>query len=255
MHFRRIIFACAIVLCLSGSLLAQTGNIQHNKIIVVDTRTMLLAHPLFSSFDPQTRRFKGTRSEPISGEESRNFIKADLESNQQALAKYNEDWSQKLKSATGKQRQKLESQYIQGRRRYENRVSESRQRYWAVMSIPGVPGFTEPASIITQTNKIAEDIRNSILQLRKKTGAGLVIDISSMMPSSPVPYKIEILQINRLENLDSPQKIDARLLEWVKEARNYWMNHGNVFRPFIIGTEDMRVEAVEELIRQCQGEN
>lgn len=251
----RSIFAIILVICLSGNLAAQTSKSQRNKIIVIDTRTMLLAHPLFSSFDPDTRRFKGTRSEPVAGEENRNLLKADLESNQMALGKYNEEWSTKLKSATGKQRQLLEVQYLQGRKRYEDRISEVRQRYWAVSSIPGVPGQTEPASIVTQTNRIARDIRDSILRLREKTGAGLVIDISSLMPTGPVPYQIDKLQINRLCNQDTPQKLDAELLEWVKEARNYWMNHGNVYRPFIIGTEDLRVEAVEELIRQCHGEN
>ena len=32
-------------------------------LILVDTRQMLLAHPLFGKFDPKTRRFTGTRSE------------------------------------------------------------------------------------------------------------------------------------------------------------------------------------------------
>jgi len=216
---------------------------------------MLLAHPLFSSFNPETRRFNGTRSEPVQGEESRNLIAADLKSNQMALAKYTEDWSERLKGASGKQRQALEAQYLRGKKRHEVRIGEVRQRYWAVMSIPGVPGLTEPASIITQTNQIALDIRDSILKLKKRTSASLVIDISSLMPSGPVPYRIELVQANLLAYLPTQPKYGPELLEWIREARNYWMNHGNLYNPFIIGTEDQRVEAVEELIRHCQGEN
>lgn len=257
MKMARYSLLVMMMLFLTAVLGAQTSarSRQHSKIIVIDTRPMLLAHPLFSSFDPKTRRFIGTRSEPVVGEESRSFIKADIESHQLALAKYNEDWSERLKKATGKQRQTLEAQYLKGKKRHETKIGEIRQRYWATAAIPNVPGLTEPASVVTQTNQIARDIRDSILKLQKRTGASLVMDISSLMPSGPVPYRIEIVQTNQLAYLPAQPRYGPELLEWVREARNYWMNHGNLYNPFIIGTEDQRIEAVEELIRHCQGEN
>lgn len=250
-------YSILVILALSMTtvLAAQTKISQRNKIIVIDTRPMLLAHPMFSNFDPDTRRFKGTRSEPVGGEEERKVIRADLENQQMALVKYSEDWSERLKNATGKQRQALETQYLRGKKRLEAKTGEIRQRYWATSSIPGVPGFTEPASILTQTNQIARDIRDSLVKLQKRTGAGLVIDISSLMPTGPVPYKLEIVQANRLAYLPKQPQYGPELLEWVRETRNYWMNHGNLYNPFIIGTEDQRLEAVEELIRHCQGDN
>jgi len=256
-HFNaRLLFLSVMLIAfLPAITTAQTRNGQRNRIIVVDTRPMLLAHPMFANFDPETRRFKGTRSEPISGEEDRNLIHADLLNQQAALDKYNADWSTRLRAAVGKQRQSLETQYLRGKKRHEDKIAEIRQRFWAVAAIPGVPGRTEPASIITQTNQIARDIRDSILKLQRRTGATLVIDISSLMPVAPVPYRLEIVQANRLAYLPAQPNYGPELLEWISEARNYWMNHGNLYNPFIIGTEDQRVEAVEELIRHCQGEN
>ncbi|MDN5280082.1 MAG: hypothetical protein PWR01_4047 [Clostridiales bacterium] len=228
--------------------LCLAQNSDSGGVIVIDTRPMLLAHPLFHQYNPETKRFDGTRSEPVPGLESRNFIKADLESNQIAFARFNQAWSAQLAKTSGQQRIKLEKLYLTEKKKYESKIGEIRQRYWATISIPGVPGLTEPASIITQVNQIARDIRDSIQAVRKRTGAGLVIDISTLMPAEPMQYKVDLVQANYLAYLRTGQKKPAEILEWVDEARKYWFNHGNIYNPVIIGAEDKRVEAVKELL-------
>ena len=242
----------AVFLIISVSGFAQTGR-SKSKVIFVDTRTMLLAHPLFQKFDVNTRRFAGTRSEPVPGEAGRKMLSAELKSYKRALEKFENNWADKLSRASGNMRVRLEKQYLSNKARFEKKISEIRQRYWATASIPGLPGQTEPASVVTQVNQISKDIRDSLVKLKNKTGADTVIDISSLMPDKEIDYKIELVQANYLSYLKSGRMKPAEIVEWVIEAREYWLKNGKIYSPVISGALDKRVEAVELLISHCRG--
>ena len=234
---------------------SEVFSAARENVIVVDSRAMLLAHPLFQRFNPESGRFNGTRSEPVLGEAERNFIKADLESNLLAFARFKKEWSDKLGKLNGRDRIRMENRFLKEKAQFSQRIGEIRQRYWATASIPGVYGATEPASVITQVYQISKDIRNSLQNLKKRYNAQLVIDVASLLPARALPCKIDLVQANLLHYVNSGHAPTQQTLEWIKEARNYWFNNGNIFNPVIIGGDDKRQEAVEEMLRQSQGEN
>lgn len=247
-----VFFVATLLVTVSVVGSAQPSE-SNSKVIFVDTRTMLLAHPLFHKFDVTTRRFAGTRSEPVQGESGRKMIAAELKSYKRAFHKFEKNWADKLSRASGNMRVRLEKQYLSNKARFEKKISEVRQRYWATATIPSVPGLTEPASIVTQVNQISKDIRDSLVKLKNKTGADMVIDISSLMPDQEITYKIELVQANYLSHFKAGTLKTSEIIDWVIEAREYWLKHGKIYSPVISGALDKRVEAVELLIRHCRG--
>ena len=84
-----------------------------NTAIFIDSRLMVMAHPLFKAFDPKTQRFKGTSSESFQEDfDSRlAFIQSTKDLGEELL-KSPEKLKEKLKGVPFKDRINVEREFI-----------------------------------------------------------------------------------------------------------------------------------------------
>lgn len=221
-----------------------------NGVVYVDTRLLLLAHPLFHQLDEKTRRFTNTSSEPVLGEEGVRRLIQKLDQLQKTYDQLPAVWQKRISEAPVAERKALEQTYLAEKAALQERLSSVRRRRWAVVAIPGREGVSEPASIISQLNVICGDIRDTLRDLRQSTQAGLILDISSLMPAGSAPINDARLHGNYLAGFVRGSHQIEDVMPWLKEARKFWLNHSRISTPVIVGAYDARLDAVQLLIKR-----
>lgn len=225
-------------------------------MVMIDSRLMLLAHPLFRSFNPATQRFDGTSSEPsFAGKtglgEIENSIKV-LNDQRTSLIK---EFGLILSRTAKGEKAAVEKQFIEKRQLLEKQIDEVKRRLESAKQVPEKPGLTDGRSILPQVKKISGDLIAASWKIREKYRAETVIDISGLMPPGRLPVDDLLLIKNLHFNMwrDS-QVVPPDLMKWVQNAKFFWGNHKHGFLPFLAGASDGRLDAVQA-IQQISGGN
>jgi len=213
--------------------------------VMVDTRLMVMAHPLTQAFDPATRRFRGTSSEPLADGETAQAVEGAIASLTRQLASLQAAFGEEMKRAAGARREELEKTYLERRHRIEAQLSEQRERRFTVEEVPLRPGMTGYDAILPQIQTISKDLRTAIRRLREASRAVAVIDVSALFPLYPPQGNPAVLGQNchfYFWRNTFPNKGNISQ-EWMLQAKRYWALRDPQLTPVPYGALDMRLEA------------
>ncbi|MBF0544396.1 MAG: hypothetical protein HQM08_08180 [Candidatus Riflebacteria bacterium] len=238
------------------SFIFLASELPAQSVLVIDSRLMILAHPLTQKFDPETHRFKGTSSEPVTGGASGVAeLKEEMGEIRIKLSGLVADYSKKFEKANSSDKLLLEKKFFAEKSFFENRLKMLDERSSEAIGVPGSPGMTPYSSIIPQVLKISQDIKTVLQELSRKNSMIPVLDISSLIPLLPEDLpapKQDLLSQNLhflLWSRKSPQK--ETVLPWIQEAGNYWTKREfNRFSPVPFGGKDLRKEAAKLISQQ-----
>ena len=99
--------------------------------IFIDTRLMVMAHPLFKAFDPKTQRFKGTSSESFQEDFGSRlaFIQKTKDLGEELL-KSPEKLKEKLKGVPFKDRINVEREFLLEKKMKESKLESMKRRIY-----------------------------------------------------------------------------------------------------------------------------
>ncbi|MFZ2960272.1 MAG: hypothetical protein WA705_25600 [Candidatus Ozemobacteraceae bacterium] len=230
-------------------MLVFPGSAQAESTLMIDTRLMLLAHPLVHNFDPSTRKFQHTSSQPLSdGEAGVSELKNELLKLEKELQELLKDLSKNFKNATSSENSKRENEYWKKRKMLEKKIAGLEARISETNMVPGQPGLTGYSSILPQVNEISQDMTATIRELSERAKATSIIDISSLAPLTPdqLPaYDSKLLCMNLHFYPFQKKALNREVFSpWLKEAKKYWaVRDFRWVSPVPFGAKDMRNEA------------
>ncbi len=229
------------------------------KIIFVDIRLLVGGHPMMKKFDPATRTFLGTSSDPtIVTREGFDGLQKKLDELETRLTQLTSKWAPEFSKALPDQKKDLEKRFLLEKRELEEQVNVLRKQKLTIKVFPGSRPFAEGNAIIPQVEKIFSDIKMVISGLREKYQADLVLDISSLLPAMK-PVVNEDILFNR-----APQDFRRKgftpetgktLFPWLVEARNFWLKIDGDLSPIPIGAQDCRsasLDLLKEIVEKPQ---
>ncbi|MBP7635261.1 hypothetical protein KBA41_13930 [Candidatus Ozemobacteraceae bacterium] len=236
-------------------LMSLGGVAWGQQISFVDTRLLLLAHPLFRQFSAETCRFSGTPSEPVrDGEAGIKRIESELAVVRQKHAGLPAAWAQRLaaKQSPGK-RKATEEAFIAEQKKLAECVRMLEERLIQLRGVPGRPGLTLNISMIGQVNTIARDIRAAISRV-KAGSPGPVIDISPLMPDGTPTYASEVVYSNlNFQFWRAAFTPDENAVTWLDNAKRFLAAKHPLFLPVVHGGIDARLDAVKFLEQATGG--
>ncbi len=243
--------SATVLLCLTFSAAAA-------DTIMVDTRLMLLAHPLFASFDTATGRFKGSSSEFVmGGQEGVDQLIAEIKKLDQWLLNSPKRLQEKLHLVPLPNRISAERAFLAEKRQVEKRLATLQIRAYNARLVPGRPGITPEVSTMPQINEIGSDIRAVLKLLKERYKTNIVIDAAELLPiTSHETAKNELLIKNLHRKLWKNQKLaaDEDFDRWVEQADSYWaMRFGLNANVIPVGARDVRLEAIKLLEDRTKG--
>lgn len=222
-------------------------TVHGQSVKMIDVRLMLLAHPLFQRFSPESKRFSGTLSEFIQGGEKgvQDFEKsiADME---RALENLLQTWPNRWQQCrNAADRRNLERAFLDERKLLEDRIALGKARLMNARQVPGRPGLTLGNSILSQVLTLEADLKKAT-QIVQKNFGGPVVDISHLQPSPWVQPDLLLLAGNRnFSWAQSGHNVVAQDLAWIHEAKALLLKLDLTFSPIPLGAADGREEAVQ----------
>ncbi|MBF0407418.1 MAG: hypothetical protein HQM10_08690 [Candidatus Riflebacteria bacterium] len=231
-------------------------NLQAQPALVVDTRLMLLAHPLVHLFDPSSKRFRNTPSEPVDeGNTGVEKIRSEAEKVGKQLEELPQKYSEKIENAKSSKKAKLMKEFLEKKAYLENHLDLLMKRSNEAISVPGRIGMTPYSSILPTVQLIAQEIRETTSRLSKKYNSGCVIDVSSLAPlsSDQIPdSQSDLLKKNMHFSMNTePTTASAELFSWLDTAKNYWAKRNfKIIVPVLYGGKDVRIEAAEIIAKR-----
>ena len=228
-------------------LLGVTFGACAEPVVFVDTRLMLLAHPLVQRFDPVARRFADTSSEPVSaglaGLRNLESQRADL---QRELDGLTPDYARRLNGAGPAERKRLEQELLRRQQEMRSRIETLGRRMVEAKGVPEQPGLTTGRSILPQVQEIADSLRQSLMQIQTRRKAVVILDIAPLLPGNLLRIDTQNLFSNRHFGFwrggVSPT---AENLEWIRNARSFLLREGISLPPIVAGAGDARLEAAQ----------
>lgn len=226
-----------------------------SSALLVDTRLMVIAHPLFKAYDSCTSRFKGTSSEFVSGgQEGIDKLTEQIRKNEEKLAKSNDELRQKLREAPLPDRINIERTFIREKRQLEEETLEMKIRAYNARLTPGRLGVTPPSSIYPQVNQINADIKAVIIRLKEKYKIELVIDATELLPARPLKSAVSrVVAQNKHQNFIKTGTFDQQTVAWFVECAEFWADEMGMDAPILpVGVTDVRLVAlkmIEDLTR------
>ncbi len=225
---------------------------------MVDTRLLLLAHPLFASFDTVTGRFRGSSSEfVLGGQEGVDLLIAEIKKLDKWLLESPKRLQEKLHLVPLPNRIAAERAFLAEKRQVEKRLAILQIRAYNARLVPGRPGITPEVSILPQINEIGSDIRAVLKQLKETHKADVVIDAAELLPiTSRETAKNELLIKNLHRKLWKNQKLaaDEDFDLWLEQADSYWaMRLGLNADVIPVGARDVRLEAIKLVEDRTKG--
>lgn len=216
--------------------------------IFIDSRLLVLAHPLARQYDSKSHRFRGTPSEPLlGGFETMARLKEEVEIIEAELKNFSKHMRETLGKTSPKERSKVESELLRRKKESEAFVGNSKLRLYNANLVPGQPGVTSHDTILPQTREVQRDMKNVIQSLQKKYKASLVIDISNLFPISAnrSNARSSLLLKNHHFGFWHGNTDHSEAIEWLREAGDYWheQDDGESVIPF--GALDVRLESIE----------
>lgn len=239
---------CFITLCC----VAQTS-----KPVFLDTRLLLLAHPLFSVFDNGTGRFKGTSSEPILGEqEGIDKVLEKIKETGDYLLKSPKALREKLKTIPLTDRMAAERDFLAEKRMLEAKLEAMKMRVYMARLVPIQRGMTPYSSIYPQVNNIMGSIKNVIKTLKSKYKTDVVIDVADLLPWAAKPQMTASLMTNKHKEIyeNKGKSLPENYLDWLGEADQYWASRLGVGSDVVpYGALDVRLEAIKLMEEEVRG--
>lgn len=220
--------------------------------LFIDSRLVLMAHPIFSSFDPSTRRFLETESDPslirTIGQEG---VKKKADALEAQIKKLTESWKKKISRAKFQDVKKLETQFFAEKKSLEKDLEILRGQLKAVKVFPDRPAFSELRAIIPTIEKISLAVRQTLIKLKDLYQADLVFDVAPLLPKKQIDVNTSILSGYSIKSIwkNKSGELPENFLQWAGEARNYWANQDVFAVPVVCGARDCRLEAVK-IIKQ-----
>lgn len=225
--------------------------------VMLDTRLLLLAHPLFSEFDSVMGRFRNTPSEFVEGgQKGVDELVGEIQKLSEWLSRAPQVLRERLKDIPLPDRMVVERSFLAEKRDKEKRVADMKMRAYMARLVPGQPGVTPAASTYPQINQIMADIRGVITQLKERHRSDLVIDACDLLPvTGSVGLRSGLLVENRHFNLWKGEPANARAVEWLHEASRFWaVELGVDAQVFPVGVNDVRLEAIKLLEERTKGQ-
>lgn len=221
----------------------------------VDTRLLLLAHPLFRQFSAETGRFSGTPSEPVlDGESGIKRIESELAAVRLKHAGLPAAWAQRFAAKQSPaERKATEEAFIAEQKKLAESVRTLEERLVQLRGVPGRPGLTLNMSMAGQAKTIASDIRTAIARV-KATSPGTVIDISPLMPDRAPSFATEIVYSNlNFQFWRAAFTPDEKAVSWLDNAKRFLAAKHPIFLPVVHGGIDARLDAVKFLEQTTGG--
>jgi hypothetical protein len=261
-EFRQFVKIWACVIAVIGCW-AQASVLLGQGFVVVDTRLMLLAHPLLRQFDPVTRKFQETSSEILpGGKEAVDHLRAEANGLRKKMEGLKTELTKKAKVVKGAQKAALEEAFWQERSSLEGRIKALEDRVTQATGVPGYPGLTPYAAILPQVEQLARGIREVIKELSEREQGAIVLDIAALAPLSPeqVPApQYGVLSYNLHFGLYQPKSQKNQTTPythlWIDDAKRYWAKRDSrLLQPIVYGAKDMRLEAVRSMERKARSQ-
>ena len=218
------------------------------KPIFIDTRLMILVHPLFKAFDPKTGRFKGTSSEPFYEDKaSRITFIQKVKDTSDYLLKSSENLKNKLKGVPFVDRISKEREFLTEKRTLEAKLEAMKARVYESGRVPINDGMTPYSSMYPQCQDLVETVKEICEELKKKYNTEVVIDIANILPMvkqkwlPPIVYNILEEAYKKDSNLSNE---DLKI--FIDNADLYWANKLGMDSDIIpYGAIDVRLEAIK----------
>jgi hypothetical protein len=226
--------------------------------VMLDTRLLVLAHPLFEQFDYGTNRFRNTPSEYVDGgQRGLDELVAEIQSLDNWLSQAPKILRERLKDVPLPDRMLIERNFLSEKRQKEKLAADKKMRAYMARMIPGQPGATPASSIYPQINQIMADVRAVVKLVRERHKAELVIDAADFLPVIDFRgLRSELLLKNLHSKIWQGQKPDEKMLEWLREANDFWAGElGMDAQIFPVGVTDARLEAIKLLEERTKGQN
>ncbi len=152
--------------------------------VFIDSRLLVLAHPLFSQFDSETGRFRNTSSEYVAGgQDGVDALVAEIQKLNRWLLDSAKNLQKKLREVPIPDRLAAEKEFLRQKREVEHKLAMMQRRAYNARLVPGRPGVTPDVSVFPQINEIAADIRTVVKTLKKQNRADVVMDIADLLQS------------------------------------------------------------------------
>lgn len=228
---------------------------QDNLMLMIDSRLLVIAHPLFSSFDPDTSRFKGTSSEFVmGGQPGLDALYDEIRRNEEWLAKGSEVLRERLQQAPVPERMAIERDFLRERQELEQQTLKMKIRAFNARLVPGRPGITPASAIYPQLNEINSAIREVISKLKQKYKIEVVVDVIDLLPvrTKSVATPRELTRNVHRDFLKTGE-FDRSTIAWFENCADYWADDLGMDASVIpVGAKDVRLEALklfEEITR------
>ena len=226
------------------------------KPIFIDSRLMVLVHPLFGAYDTSTGRFKGTPSEPlISYKGERKEFAEKTKKLEEELLKSSEELKNSLKKVPFKDRLLMERKYVEDKKTKEAKLEAMRARVYYSKLVPTYKGMTQYSSIYPECAKIKDSIFKIVNDLKKKYKTEIVIDVANLLPITPTKEKeIVVFNNNKIIDCYDEKNNNESLSEFVKKADSFWANKLGIDADVIpFGAIDVRLEAIKLMEEEVKG--
>jgi len=226
--------------------------------VMLDTRLLVLAHPLFRQFDSGMNRFRGTPSEFVDGGQAGlDELVSEIQALDRWLSKAPQLLRERLKDVPLPDRMLVERNFLAEKRDKEKRAGEMKMRAYMARLVPGQPGVTPASSIYPQVNQIMADVRTVVRLIKERHNAELVIDVCDFLPvADDRGLRSGILVKNLHAPLWEGKAADAATIEWLDAASEFWAGQLGVDAPiFPAGVTDVRLEAIKLLEERTRGQN
>lgn len=254
-----------ILLILAFCSFAVIGTAEHNAgktisnvPIFIDSRLLVLAHPLFRAFDPKSRRFKGTSSESFEEDfGSREAFIQEIKDTEDQLLKSPEKLREKLRGVPFKDRISAEREFLLEKKLKESKLESMKRRVYLSRLVPTKDGMTPYMAIYPQCRDLAEAVRKVTNLLKAKYKTEVVIDVANILPFKE---KLRVRQPDLRNNLvkDVYQKEREasadEFSQWLEAAKSYWAARLGMGADIIpVGAKDVRLEAIKLMEKEGKG--
>lgn len=231
--------------------LLATFAVWAEPVVFVDSRLMVLAHPITQRFDPVARRFFDTSSEHVlGGMEGMQGLEGERTDLQRQLDGLTPEYARRMSGTGTSERKRLEKELLQKRREIQSRIEMLQKRKEEARSVPEQPGMTSGRSILPQVQEIVDAIRQALQQIQIQRKASVVIDIAPLLPGAVLNIDTAMLFTNRhfgfWRGTAAPT---GENLEWIRNARSFLFQEGKTLPPVVYGAGDARIDALN-LVQQ-----
>ena len=257
---KKCILLLIIELCSFATAVVAEQNSEKasNMPIFIDSRLLVLAHPLFSAFDSKSKRFKGTSSESFEEDfDSQEAFIQSIKDLEDELLKSPEKLKEKLKGIPFKDRISAEREFLLEKKLKESKLEYMKRRIYLSRLVPTKDGMTPYMSIYPQCRDLAEAIKKVTDSLKKKYKTDIVIDVANILPYRGKLRTRPRELVNNLvkDAYKKESKASAEdLSQWLKVANSYWAARLGMNADIIpVGARDVRLEAIKLMEEEGKG--